>query len=237
MLLTTDAIVLKTVAHGDRSLVLKAWTSHAGAQSYMVRIGRGKGNSAAALQALNRLQIVADERPDRDLHEIREMRVANPYLRLHTDPVRTAVALFVQEVLCRVLRSEAADPDLNAYVLEALEAIDGAEDLRWFPPVFMLQLLGHFGFLPEEPGPGQDHFDMHEGRFVPGAGSHDHLMRPPLSLAFAQLLRIGLGDLQDVPIPDALRRGLLDHMLLYFRLHVDGLGELKSPAVLHATLA
>ncbi|MBK8498978.1 MAG: DNA repair protein RecO C-terminal domain-containing protein [Flavobacteriales bacterium] len=237
MLLTTDAVVLKTVAHGDRAVVLKAWTSHAGVRSYMVRIGSKKGNSAAALQALNRLQIVVDERPDHDMHHVRELRVAQPYLRLHTDPVRSAVALFVQEVLYRVLRTEAADPALNAYVLEALETIDSAEDLRWFPSVFMLQLSGHFGFFPEEPEEGNDHFDMQDGRFLPGAGPHDHLMRPPLSLAFAQLLRIGLDDLHHVPIAFSFRRELLDHVLLYFRLHVDGLGELRSPAVLHATLA
>ena len=34
-----------------------------------------------------------------------------------------------------------------------------------------------------------------------------------------------------------VRRALLDDLLIYYRLHVEGFGELRSPAVLHALLA
>jgi hypothetical protein len=37
-------------------------------------------------------------------------------------------------------------------------------------------------------------------------------------------------------IPASQRRELLDHLLLYFRMHLEGLGELKSPAILHQVL-
>ena len=34
-------------------------------------------------------------------------------------------------------------------------------------------------------------------------------------------------------MPASERRDLLDHLLLYYRMHLEGLGELRSPAVLH----
>lgn len=237
MLHTARAIVLKTVRHGDHTLVLKAWTNHAGVRAYMVRVGSKRGVPMAALQPLNRIELVAEERSDGELHYVRELRVEQPYLRIHQDPVRAALALFTQEVLYRVLRAESAEPALDTFVREALEAIDAAEDLRCFPLVFLLQLSGHLGFFPGEPAPNADHFDLQEGCFVPAGALHGHTMAPPLSLAFAHLLDADLRSMHGLDIPAAQRRDLLDHLLLYFRLHVDGLGELRSPAVLHVTLA
>ena len=237
MLNTTRAIVLKTIAHGDGTVILKAWTGHAGLRSYIVRISKRKGISAAALQPLNRVELVADERADRELQSVRELRVVRPYINVHRDPVRGATALFVQEVLHRVLRSEAADPSLDHFLHEAMEAMDTVEDLRCFPHVFLIQLSGHLGFMPELPGEGEDHFDLQEGCFHRADAPQGHTMGPVLSKAFVDLLGRDLVHSYSTVIPAAQRRELLDHLLLYFRLHVDGLGELRSPAVLHAALA
>ncbi len=64
---------------------------------------------------------------------MREVRVERPYTNLSMDPVRGTVALFVQEVLYKVLRDEAADPALFEFIQEALESMDTAEDLSHFP--------------------------------------------------------------------------------------------------------
>lgn len=237
MLQTSHAIVLKTIAHGDRTVILKAWTRHAGVRSYMVRISSKKGVAAGALQALNRLEIVAEERPDGELHNVRELRVERPYLNVHRDPVRGATALFVQEVLYRVLRAETADPELDAFIHHALEHIDTGDHLSCFPHVFLIRLSEHLGFMPEPPQEGAQHFDLQEGCFHRDGAPHDHTMGPPLSLAFIHLLDIDMEHLHLADVSAQQRRELLDHLLLYFRLHVDGLGELRSPAVLHAALA
>ena len=236
MLVTTQAIVLKTFRHGDNTVVLKAWTSHAGLRSYVVRTGKRGGAGMAALQALNRIEVVAVEHPERDLHMVRELRVARPYTRLSVDPVRGVVALFVQELLYKVLRQESADDTLNDFLDEALEALDTVPDLRIFPLVFLLRLSGYLGFFPEAPAPGEDRFDLREGHFVQGHGDHAHTLGPPLSLALAALLSADLHDPLPVDLPHAQRRELLDHLLLYFRMHLDGMGELRSPAVLHQVL-
>lgn len=237
MLRTSHAIVLRTTATGDHGVVLKAWAEGIGARSYMVRIGRKQGRHASTLQPLNRLEIVAEERPDGELHAVREVRVARPYLRLHREPMRSAIALFVQEVLYRVLHTESHDPAMDQFLDRALETMDSAEDLRCFPVVFLLQLSGHLGFFPGPPEEGEDHFDLREGCFVAAGSAHGDLMGPPLSTVLMSLLGTDLDSLESVVVPPGSRRALLDHLLLYFRMHVDGLGELRSPDVLHAALA
>jgi DNA repair protein RecO (recombination protein O) len=236
MLHTTRAVVLKTIRHGDRSTVLKAYTERFGLRSYMVRAGGRGGVAVAALQPLTRLELVVDEHAERDLHRVRELRVERPYTQVPVDPVRGTLALFVQEVLYKVLREEAADASLYGFVDEVLEAMDQAPDVRHFPLVFLLQLSGHLGFLPEPPGPGEDRFDLKEGHFTHGHALHGHTLGPPLSMGLAQLLDADLEHLEQLDIPAAQRRELLDHLLLYFRMHLEGLGELRSPAVLHQVL-
>jgi DNA repair protein RecO (recombination protein O) len=236
MLITTRAIVLKVIRHGDSTLVLKAWTAHAGLRSYMVRAGGRRGSAMAALQALNRLELVVNEQADRDLHTVRELHVAEPFHRIPVEAVRGSVALFVQEVLYKVLRQESADEGLNAFLEEALEVLDTTPDLSHFPLLFLLSLSGHLGFLPEAPGPGEDRFDLREGHFTKGHGEHAHTLGPPYSLALAALLGAGMNALPAPPIPASQRRILLDYLLLYYRMHLEGMGELRSPEVLHQVL-
>lgn len=236
MLVTTRAIVLKTIRHGDRTVVLKAWTQRSGLRSLVLRTGGKRGVSNAALQPLNRLEVVMDEHPERDLHTVRELRVERPYTQVSLDPVRATLALFVQEVLYRVLREEAADEDMQAFLDEVLEAMDTAVDVRHFPLVFLVMLAEQLGFRPEPPQPGEDRFDLREGYFLAGAAPHGHTLGPPLSLALAQLLEHDLHTMAQLTIPAPQRRELLDHLLLYFRMHREGLGELRSPAVLHQVL-
>lgn len=231
MLTTARAIGLRAIAHGDRTVVLKAWTAHAGARSYLVRLGRRGGAAQAALQPLSRIELVADERPDRELHPVRELRVEEPYARVPFEPVRGALLLFAQELFGKVLRAEGPDPELDAAARAALRAIDTDARLAWIPHRLLIGLSGPLGFRPEPPEEGEDHFDLEEGRFVPRGARHGSLMAPPLSTAFAELLAGGAPE-----APAQQRRALLDHLLLYYRLHIEGMGELRAPAMLHEVL-
>ncbi|HRH68403.1 MAG: recombination protein O N-terminal domain-containing protein [Flavobacteriales bacterium] len=236
MLHTTKAIVLKVIRHGDRTVVLKAYTEEFGLRSYMVRAGGKGGIPQALLQPLNRLDLVVNEQPERDIHTIREARVDRPYKNVPFDAVRGTLALFVQEVLYKVLRGEAADPAMYGFIQEALEAMDTSTEIRNYPLIFLLRLSAELGFSPAPPMNGEDAFDMREGEFIKGVAPHGHTLGPPHSTHLISLLEVGFGTMTAPVIPGTQRRELLDHLLLYFRMHIEGLGELRSPAVLHQAL-
>ena len=209
----------------------------------MVRSG-GKGELHLRHCFPISVELVVTENAERELHAIRELRVEMPYTQLHVDAVRGTLALFTQELLYKVLREEAEDPDLFAFVAEALEAMDTAPDVRCFPLVLLVQLSGHLGFYPEPPLQGEDRFDLKEGHFIksapqlyaPSAEHGGHTLGPQLSTILAQLLMVNFRTMSTITIPAQQRRDLLERLLLYFRLHVTGLGEMRSPAVLHQVL-
>ena len=99
MLHTTRAVVLRTIKHGDRTVVLKAYTELFGLRSYMVRSGGKGGVAPSALLPLSRVELVVTENTEREMHTVRELRVERPYTQLHVDAIRGTLALFTQELL------------------------------------------------------------------------------------------------------------------------------------------
>lgn len=232
----TRAVVLRTFKHGDRSTVLKAYTEGFGARTYMVRTGKRSGASPAHLQPLARVELVVTESKERDMHAVREIRLTRPYVGIPGDPFRGLLLLFAQEVFYRTLREESPDAALFAFVLQVLEDMDTGERPEYQPLLLLVRLARHLGFRPEPPQAGEDHFDLREGCFFKGVPAHGFCMDAPCSSAFGTLLGAeasGIG----ARLEPAVRKHLLDQLLLYYRMHVEGFGQLKSPAVLHALLA
>lgn len=235
MLITTRAIVLRTIRHGDKSVVLKLYTEHHGLRGYVVRMGGKSGIPPALLEPLQRLVVVAHERGDRELHQLKEVRPDKPFLQVGSDPVRGSVVLFLQEVLLRTLREESGDPALFAYLHTVLDTVDETPDLGHFPVKFLSGLSHYFGFAPEQPDGTATWFDMLNGVFTDHEPLHPHAFGGGLVPLFAGLFGAGGPD-QAYPISGAQRKQLLEKLLHYYRLHIDGFGELRSPGVLHMVL-
>ena len=238
MLHTTRALVLRTIRHTDSTVVLKAYTEAFGLRSYLVRTpkGAGRNHGAALLQPLTRLELVVDERADRDLHQVREMRLRGPYHRVPGDAMRIALLLFMQELLARTLREESGDPGLWAFLEDALERLDGPDEVRDLPLRFVLGYAAALGFAPAPPEEEAPYFDLIEGRFTADLPLHAQAIAPPLTAVFAAWLPGSLEEPAPLAMAPGQRRELLDLLLRYVRLHVPGAPELRSPDVLHQVL-
>lgn len=232
---TTRAIVLRAFRHGDNSAVLKAYTEVFGARTYMVRTGKRSAARPAYLQPLARVELVVTESGERDMHRVREARLRLAYGDAHVDQARAAVLLFMQEVFYRTLREESPDAGLFNCVEQLLAEVDTGSRPGLLPLLVLVRLAKHLGFLPELPQPGEDRFDLQEGWFFRGPAPHVHCMGPPIASVFAELLRTELNG-GEMRMGGTVRRELLDHLLVFFRMHVEGFGQLRSPEVLHALL-
>ena len=233
MLQTTKAVALRLIKYGDRSVVLNAYTEQFGARSYLVR--PAKKGKAINFGPLERLELVVAEDARREIHHVREFRVEKPYVQVSGQAPRALLLLFLQEVFCRTLKEETGDPDLFGFVQDLLEELDSTEDLPHFPLLVLVRMARQFGFLPALPRPGEDQFDLREGSFFSGACEHGEFLGKAEAAALATLLMAETTPTR-LRLQPAQRAVLLENLLFYFRLHVAGFGQLKSPAVLHAVL-
>ena len=231
----TRGIVLRTIKHTEGRLIARICTERFGTRGVVVHAGRGRVVHAA-LQPLSRVELVVSAPAGRDLLLARGIRVERPYVNLLQDAVRGTLALFMQELLVHVLREEVEDPDLYAALELLLEELDTGPDPAGYPLRAMVALLPYLGIRPD-PHPGDPGgFDLRDGGFITGRAPHEHCMPQERARIFNALLMGRAGNV-GAAVPGATRRALLADLVLYYRLHVEAFGEMRSPDVLHAVLA
>lgn len=237
MLHNVYGIVLKCVRYGDTSVIVKAYTDKFGIQSYLingVRATKSK-NRQAMLQSLTLLNMVVYHREHKNLQRVREMNFDHVFATIPFDIRRGSIALFMTEILNKTLREETANPELFDFVRNAIRQLDDAH----LSPVdlhvhFLARLSTLLGFAPSNIKSSQHQFfDLEEGSFVAEEPVHYHVVQSEDAQAFARLFD---GDLAHEKLTASQRRRLLDGLLLFFRLHVEGFGQVKSHKILQTVL-
>ena len=148
-ILRSTGIVLRSIRHGETSLVLTVFTRDFGKIGLMAKGARSKSRlgSAAGLELLCEAEFVFYHKPGRDLQLLKEWSVSAAHTGLRSSFEVLAVASAVAELLLRCLRDEDAHANLYehaASVLSALELHPAASlPLLW---VFELQLFRSLGF-------------------------------------------------------------------------------------------
>ncbi len=232
MLTTTRAIILRSVRHNDHLVVLTAHTEAFGTRSCMMRLSKKDRMRQAAAQPLARMELVVLGEAEQDALQLREARVERPYTNLHIDPLRSTLALFAQEVLYRALRHVPADATMFAFLGAALDDLDTGSTTALFPQRLLIGLAHQLGFLPDGPDDGATGFDLREGTFFSGTAPHELCLSAEQTSLLVQLM----GPAGAITAPASVRAGLLDQLLLFMRLHVEGFGELRSLQVLRQVL-
>ena len=142
-----------------------------GRATYMVqgvKSSRGHGNKAALLQPVFPVEFEGMASPRAEMHRLREMRAAPPLRSIPFDVRKGTIALFMAEMLYRLVREVEPNSPLFDFVFGAVQALDGMESaVANFHLWFMVALSRHLGFFPgNEWSPGW-WFDIREGVFTP----------------------------------------------------------------------
>lgn len=236
MLAKTRGIVLHTVKFGDTSLIVTLYTEQYGRQSYMVsgtRSIRSK-NRAVIMQPLYLLDTESYQKQGRELQRLRESRLAIPYVTIPFDIKKSTQALFLAEVLYRILQEEERNAPLYQFIEKALLLFDAMEEgSANFHAWFLVRLTVFLGIFPrtgEITGPVW--FDMRSGTFVPREPLHPAVMDPGTSGLLKTLMTLNINDLPGLRITGNQRSMLLVSLLEYLDLHFGQVGHLRSTDVL-----
>jgi DNA repair protein RecO (recombination protein O) len=193
-------IVLHTIKYGDSGLVAWVLTDVGGRRSFMVqgvRSSRGRGNKAALLQPMFLIEFEGYSPPRAEMHRFRELHAAVVLRSVPFDARKSTVALFMAELLYRLVREVEADSPLFDFVWEAvssLDSMDEASAVANFHLWFMVGLARYLGFFPGNEWTPGSWFDIREGLFV---------AIEPRGGAFSLENSALLGRLMDIPVSGA----------------------------------
>jgi DNA repair protein RecO (recombination protein O) len=216
MLHKTGGIVFKVFKYRETSVIAKIFTSAFGMQSYIINgvrsSGKGKGKMAL-LQPLTLLDMVVYHRENTDIQRISEWRCVEAYHSIPLDMRKTAITMFLSEVLYKCVKEEGESEELFSFLQQSMKILDAMEQgYENFHLQFLVKLSRLLGFgLDSSPG---FLFSFQEEE-IP-------LVRHLLDKSYSDYLRIS----------GTLRRTILDHILDFYRQHVDGLREIRSVEVL-----
>ena len=235
MQVTTKAIVLSSLKYGDTSLIVKAFTLSDGLKSYLLKgvLTSKKGKlKTAYFQPLTQLEMVANHKNKGTLESIREVRVTYHYQSLHSEIPKNAITLFLAEMMCNSIQEEERNEGLFYFMESALQWLDTHTEITNFHIYFLIDLTKYLGFYPETTNTSGTYFDLLEGEFTDTRSLNPNISGENLSL-FKRFLGINFDTLQSVKMKKANRNQLLQSLVLYFELHLQGFRKPKSLAILN----
>jgi DNA repair protein RecO (recombination protein O) len=174
----------------------------------------------ALFQPLTLLDMVVYHREHANINRIKEVKCLTPFASIQYDARKSSIAMFLNELLNKCIKEESHAQEVYQFLESSLLTLDHQEDnFENFHLIFLLKLSRYLGF-----------------------GTTDVLElcgRRPVAKEELQLLTILLTCDLATPVPMSLqqRRELTDLIILFYRDHLDTLGEIKSIPVLKDVLS
>ena len=218
MIVKTEGLVLNHIDHRETSIIAKLFTKDFGYQGYVVNSVRSikSKQGMAYFQPFTVLEMITYMKPNRGLHRISEFK---PIITWSSQDVRQqSVLLFLAEVLNKLLRNEQGDNvDIFDYLLDSLRHLKSLSSIDNFHLVFLLKLTPYLGITVIS---GEELFEnMNQ---ISHQADLEQLVNELLHNPFDKNIQAN-GD---------LRFRVLEALMLYFRHHVSGFGNVLSLKVL-----
>lgn len=224
MLKKTAGIVIHYIKYRETSIIVKIFTRELGLKSYIVNSVRSaKATSKIALyQPLSLLDLVVYDKENASLNRISEVKLSYAFQIIPFDFYRSGVAMFVGEVVGKAIYDNYQNEQLHDFLEKAIRNLDSRElNLSIYPHSFLLQLSQFLGFSPADAGEFYQQLQQGAGAVPVSREEKEY---------FDQLLESDFGS--QIKIPGAVRRKLMDHLLLFYKVHLDTFSEIKSVKVL-----
>jgi DNA repair protein RecO (recombination protein O) len=240
MLQKTRGIVLHSLKYGETGMVTTIYTELFGRMDFLVHGTRAKKSpvKGSQLQPMYLVEIEIYHKPGRDLQHIKELKNAYPFSSIPFEITKSSQAIFLAEVLNKVLREEESHLLLFEFLYYSIQVLDLLnEGIANFFLIFLVQLSRFLGFGPTNNFSSEvPYYDLMAGIFVTSLPSHPHYFNKEESSVFSSLLTVTYQNAAEIKIDQEIRNVLPDRMLEYFSLHLGSKINSKSLDILREIL-
>lgn len=229
---------MHTMPYNDRYSIVYMYTERFGRVTYLIARSRGKRSalSPALFMPLSVLDMEVDHKNNREFHRIREAKACFPVAELSCHPVKNVIALFLAEVLYRVVKESEPDAALFDFLYQSVYLLELTDKgIANFHLVFLLRLLHHLGIFPNTDTYAEgSYFDLSNAVFTRSVPMHKYFLSADESRIFAGLLRISFENMHAYRFSRTERVTIVEQILQYYRLHLPEFPEIRSVAVMQS---
>lgn len=235
MFVNTRGIVFQKINYSESGIIVKIYTEEFGLMSFIVRGVKSKRGAmkSAYFQPLTILDLVVSHKENKNLHNIKEARVAYAYRDVFSDPVKQSILFFLNEMLLKTIKEESADKLLFEWLLNALTWLDLTDkNVVNYHLSFLFQLSRFLGFYPKISGTESKYFDLQEGTFRETRPEHASYVSGAQVEQMVQLRNTTFEDCSGLQISNEDRRKILHILVTYYQMHLPNIHQIKSLEVL-----
>ncbi len=235
MLFNTRGIVFQKVSYSESSIIVKIYTEEFGLRSFIVRGVKNKRSSfkQAYFQPLTLLDLVVSNKENKNIHNIKEVKVSYAYRAVFADPVKQSILFFLNEILLKTIKEETPDKSLFEWLFHALSWLDLTDkNVVNYHLVFLFQLSRFLGFYPKISGMETRYFDLQEGLFQTDRPEHPSYVSGDLIFPLTELRMATFENSSGLHIGNENRRKILHILVSYYQMHLPNIGRIKSLEVL-----
>lgn len=240
MLHKTRGIVFKTTDYSESSVIVQVFTEKFGLQAYIINgVKKPRAKiSRNMLQPLHLLDMVVYHKPNGNIQRATEVKNVPVLKTIPYDIVKSSLVIFLNEVVYKAVRQQETDETLFNFIFYAIEWLDNQQHgLANFHLLFLVQLSRYLGFHPERnEASTTSYFDLKDGLFVAKRPEHNLFLAPPYTQYFNLLIDRSFDELPEIKLPNDIRHFLLDRLIEYYALHIEGFGQIRSHEVLEEVL-
>ncbi|NNK40842.1 MAG: DNA repair protein RecO, partial [Winogradskyella sp.] len=168
MLSKNKCIVLSKLKYRDNDLIIRCYSLQRGTISYLVR-GAAKSKKSASkmiyFQLLSQIETEDNYKPNKSLQYFKEVKLSYLYKSLHTNVFKSAIAIFLAEILNSILIEEESNEELFVFIETALQYLDTTDHYSNFHLLFLIKLTRFLGIQPQQLSTAPSHFDLQTGTF------------------------------------------------------------------------
>lgn len=180
------------------------------------------------------LEMEVEHIPGRDIQKIIEVSPFSIKHSLLTDPVKSALAMFLAEVLSKTIREQEQNLPLFNFINDSIELLQLTDSgVANFHILFLTSLSKYLGFMINSETYKINYMlDMIEGEFVINAPMHPYYLDKNNSRLIFNVLNMNFSNMDTYKFSRTQRNLILDQLLYFFKLHIPDLKEIKSLNVL-----
>jgi DNA repair protein RecO (recombination protein O) len=230
----TKAIVFSSLKYGDTSLIVRCFTLEDGLRSYLLKgiLSAKKGKiKPAYFQPLTQLNIEANHNNKGSLNSIREVHIINPYKNIYTNIFKQTIVLFLSEILSSTIQEEEANEALFSFLETSFIWLDTNDKTSNFHLLFLLNLTKFLGFYPDTIKSSYPYFNLIDGNFTETTTEKEVVFGSDL-VQFKKLLGTNFDGIESIKFNQQERQQVLQTILRYFELQLDGFRHPKSLKIL-----
>ena len=232
---TARGVVLGTIKYGDKGVVVQMLTSSHGRQSYMVQgLGSRRGHSKLALfQPLFALEFEGLESPRMQMHRLGEVHNGIVLQSTPFDIKKSTIALFMAEVLHRLVKESEANELLFDFVWGSIEALDAAtEGVANFHLWFLSHLCRLLGFSPGNEYMTDAWFNIAEGLYTLQEPPREYRISQENALILRDMLECDVRYIAEIGLNRHQRVEFLSALVRYYGYHLDTINSVQSIRIL-----